>query len=71
MTIKSDIDRERQQHQRIVKQLAEEMQVAEERVVAAYEVELQQLKESARVSQFLSVIAAKHVKTRLSRAGRT
>jgi hypothetical protein len=68
MTIKSDTDHERQQHQRIVKQLAEEMQVAEERVVAAYEVELRQLKESARVSQFLAVIAAKHVKTRLSRA---
>jgi hypothetical protein len=70
MTIKSDADRERQQHQRIVKQLAEEMQVAEERVVAAYEVELQHLKESARVSQFLAVIAAKHVKRRLSRAER-
>jgi hypothetical protein len=46
------------------------MHVAEDRVLEAYALELEQLQQAAHVKQFLSVLAVKHVKARFNREER-
>jgi hypothetical protein len=62
MTLEFASDKERQDHRAAALHLAQEMRVPEDRVLNAYAVELEQLQRVARVKQFLSVLATKHVK---------
>ncbi len=66
---KDDLERER--HLRTARMLAREIDVPEARVIDAYERELERLDSVARVKQFLSVLAAKHVKSDLQQRKRT
>ena len=70
MPLELESEQERQQHRAAAKHLAREMHVAEDRVLEAYALELEQLQRAARVKQFLSVLAVKHVKERFSREER-
>ncbi len=62
-------EQERQHHRDAAKHLAQEMRVAEDRVLEVYALELKRLQQVARVRQFLSVLAAKHVKALFNREG--
>jgi hypothetical protein len=66
MPLEFESEQERQHHQATAKHLAREMHVPEKRVLEAYALELEQLQQAARVKQFLSVLAVKHVKARLN-----
>jgi hypothetical protein len=66
VTLRFDSEQERQQHQAAARHLAQEMRVPEDRVLEAYALELERLQQVARVTQFLSLLAVKHVKARLS-----
>jgi hypothetical protein len=70
MPLELETEQEEQRHQAAAKHLAREMHVAEDRVLAAYALELEQLQQAARVKQFLSVLAVKHVKARFNRKER-
>ena len=70
MPFEFENEQERERHQAAAKHLAREMHVSEDRVLEAYTLELKQLKQAARVKQFLSVLAVKHVKARLNREER-
>jgi hypothetical protein len=70
MPFEFENEQERQRHKATAKHLAREMHVSEDRVLEAYALELAQLQQTARVKQFLSVLAVKHVKARLSREER-
>jgi hypothetical protein len=70
MPFEFESEQERERHQAAAKHLAREMHVAEDRVLQAYARELEQLQQAARVKQFLSVLAVKHVKARLNREER-
>jgi hypothetical protein len=65
MPFELESEQERERHRTAAKHLAREMRVAEDRVLEAYALELKQLQQAARVKQFLSVLAIKHVKARL------
>lgn len=70
MPLEFESEQERQRHQAAARHLAREMHVAEDRVLEVYALELEQLRQAARVKQFLSVLAVKHVKARFNREER-
>jgi len=68
MTLAYDTEQERKQHLSAIHSLASRYHVDEEVIQAIYESRLEQLKDSARVNTYLSVLTARYVKDILHEA---